>query len=73
MIIIFGVILMICLGFFNGYGSPKGNFYSLREAYDNGWLTQEDLQSLAYYYNGGSDDESLHQSLNPEFKQRNGK
>lgn len=33
-----------------GCDSKPDNFYSLQEAYDNGWLTQEDLQSIAYYY-----------------------
>jgi hypothetical protein len=36
-----------------------GAFYSLQEAYDNGLLTQDDLRSIAYYQNGGSDDESF--------------
>ena len=27
-----------------------GKFYSLQEAYDNGWLTREELLSIAYYY-----------------------
>jgi len=31
----------------------EGPFYSLQTAYDNGWLTQEDLMSIAYYNNGG--------------------
>lgn len=30
-----------------------GKFYTLQEAYDNGWLKQEDLMSIAYYHNGG--------------------
>lgn len=30
----------------------KGVFYSLQEAYDNGILTVEDLQNIAYYQNG---------------------
>ena len=33
-----------------------GSFYTLQEAYDNGWLTQEDLMSIAYYNNGGRTD-----------------
>jgi len=66
-ILIIGVTLMICLGFFSGCTSIKGSFYSLQEAYDNGWLTQEDLQSLAYYYNVGSNDESfVPKPKNPE-------
>ena len=30
-----------------------GVLYTLQEAYENGWLTQEDLLSIAYYHNGG--------------------
>lgn len=30
-----------------------GKLYTLQEAYDNGWLTQADLMSIAYYHNGG--------------------
>lgn len=30
-----------------------GNFYSIGEAYDNGWLTRENIMSIAYYHNGG--------------------
>ena len=30
-----------------------GKLYSLQEAYDNGWLTQADVMSIAYYNNGG--------------------
>ncbi|MDE6075037.1 MAG: hypothetical protein K2G26_01215, partial [Clostridia bacterium] len=31
----------------------SGEFYTLQEAYDNGYLTLEDLLSIAYYHNGG--------------------
>ncbi len=31
-----------------------GAFYSLQMAFDNGWLTKEDLQSIAYYHNDDS-------------------
>ena len=37
------------------YAASVGNFYSLEEAYENGWLTQEDILSIAYYYNQGTD------------------
>ena len=30
-----------------------GEFYTLQQAYNNHWLTQEDLKSIAYYHNGG--------------------
>ena len=29
---------------------PVGSLYTLQEAYDNGWLTQEELLSIAYYH-----------------------
>ncbi len=29
-----------------------GEFYTLREAYNNGYLTRTDLESIAYYHNG---------------------
>ena len=31
-----------------------GAFYSLQEAYDNEFLTKQDLQSIAYYHNDAS-------------------
>ena len=31
----------------------KPGFYNLYEAYTNGWLTKDDLMSIAYYHNGG--------------------
>ena len=34
-------------------GKCVGTFYTLQEAYDNGWLTQADLQSIANYNNNG--------------------
>ncbi len=36
-------------------GLKDGEFYTLQEAYDAGWLTQEDLKSIAYYHNGGTE------------------
>ena len=36
-----------------GLGFQDGEFYSLQQAYEVGWLTKEDLKSIAYYHNGG--------------------
>ena len=36
-----------------------GKFYSLQEAYDNGWLTREELLSIAYYYHGRYGNEEI--------------
>jgi hypothetical protein len=37
----------------------KGDFYTLQEAYDQGLLTKDALESIAYYQNGGSGDETF--------------
>ena len=37
----------------------SGTFCSLQEAYDNGWLNQEQLLSIAYHYQGSSLNEEL--------------
>ena len=44
---------------------PKtyGTFYTLQEAYDNGYLTRENLMSIAYYKNGGR---RYNESIMPE-------
>ena len=44
---------------------PKtyGTFYTLQEAYDNGYLTREDLMSIAYYQNGSR---RYNESIMPE-------
>lgn len=66
--IVLGVVLVMVIALVACGPENKGSFYSLREAYDNGWLTQEDLKSLAYYYNGGSNDESfVPKPKTPEF------
>lgn len=38
---------------------PVGTFYSLKEAYNNGVLTQNDLKNIAYYLNDNSDDDTF--------------
>ncbi len=44
-------VMGACLFCGCGDDVPAGEFYSLQEAYDNGWLTREDLLSVAYYQN----------------------
>ena len=56
---VMGVAMIMVFGLFTGCGIAKGSFYSLQAAYENGWLTQEDLKTLAYYWNGESDDENF--------------
>ena len=36
-----------------------GSFYTLQEAYDNGWLTQDDIMSIAYYRHGRTYNEEI--------------
>ena len=55
-IICLGVLSVMCLGLFFGCETarakekPTGKFYTLQDAYDQGLLTVDDLQSIAYYY-----------------------
>ncbi len=42
--------LIMGLSIFCGCNTVKGSFYSLKEAYENEWLTTSDLQNIAYYY-----------------------
>ncbi len=62
-IICLGVILIMVIAMMIAMMAcePKneGKFYSLQEAYDDELLTQDDLKSIAYYQNGGCDDESF--------------
>ena len=37
----------------------KPGFYNLYEAYTNGWLTKDDLMSIAYYHNGRRGNEGI--------------
>jgi len=54
-IISLGVLLVMAIFISACEGcSETGNLYELQEAYDNGWLTVEDLKSVVYYYNGGT-------------------
>ncbi len=36
------------------YSESVGSFSSLEEAYENGWLTQDDLKNIAYYFHAGN-------------------
>ena len=37
----------------NGSETGEGTFYTLQKAYDEGYLTKEEIMSIAYYHNGG--------------------
>ncbi len=52
-ILLMGITLagMCMLGGCNKYG----RFYNLKEAYENGWLTQEDIKSISYYFDTKTD------------------
>ena len=53
------VLALVIITIFGVAGCNKksqestGTFYTLQEAYENGWLTQADLMSIAYFHNGG--------------------
>ena len=52
--IFFALLCVVCLlcGTLGGCKEqePTGKFYDLEEAYNNGWLLQEDLKNIAYYF-----------------------
>ena len=68
-IFILGGMVIMALGLFSGCTDkyperhPEqpivAGFHDLEIAYKNGWLSKTDLKSIAYYYNGGSDDETF--------------
>ena len=51
------------------YAKSVGSFYSLDEAYENGWLTQTDLKNIAYYFHTqGGDAERVDETFTPSPK-----
>lgn len=54
-----GVALLMSISLLFGCNEEKGNFYSLQECYDNGYLTTEDLKNIAFYYNDENYDDSF--------------
>ena len=48
----------------------QGQFYTLQQAYENHWLTQEDLKSIAYYHNVGiaGNEEVMGENYQPQPK-----
>ena len=52
----------------------SGEFYTLQEAYDSGYLTREDLLSIAYYHNGGitENEELISHDFTPKQKNSEG-
>ena len=63
--ILFAALLLVAgvLGMAGCGPKTYGTFYTLQEAYDNGYLTREDLMSIAYYKNGGR---RYNESIMPE-------
>ena len=56
--VLLALISATCIAFaFGGCGKgdiEAGTFYTVTEAYENGWLTREEVMSIAYYHNGGN-------------------
>lgn len=79
-IVCIGVVLTMCLGVFCAcncgeddfrnpiIGEPvDGEFYSLKEAYDHGWISKADLRNIAYHKTGDAQNNCfVHTSKNPE-------
>lgn len=55
-IVLIALILCAACCVFAGCENCPGEFHSLKQAYDIGWLTQDDLKSIAYHY--GNRDEN---------------
>lgn len=64
-----GLVLIMCVGILcacnkndDDFRNPRngepeaGEFYTLQEAYGNGWLSKGDLRNIAYYYNNSNID-----------------
>mgnify|MGYP005761799445 FL=1 len=49
------IVIIMSLGFFSGCEKNNGKFYSLREAYENEWLSVDDLHIIASYYREKTD------------------
>jgi hypothetical protein len=49
---LFSFLLLICILVFVSGCSSKNKLYSLEEAYENKFITKEDLWNIAYIYNG---------------------
>jgi len=66
------VIAGVEIGIFN-YGKPQawkdGNFNNLQGAYDQGWLTHDDLRSIAEYFSNNTTGEGLSAELESRIKQ----
>ena len=64
-LVLTGILLFCTIFSIAGCGEEndfiEGSFYSLEEAYENGWLTRKDLESIANYYRINDDvpEESL--------------
>ena len=75
--LIVGVVLIMCVGILcacnNGddfrnpiNGEPKaGEFYTLQEAFDNGWLSRYQLKSIAYHHAQVHSDPKLYGNFKP--------
>ena len=73
-----GILLgMLCMlaGILAGCApEASGDFYSLQEAYEAGYLTKEEIMSIAYYHNGGRvyNEEIMSEEYTPIPKTRTG-
>lgn len=62
-IVCLGVVIIMIFSMAACTPKQRGTFYTLQEAFDQGMLTQDDLRSIAYYQNGGSEDEDFEPKL----------
>ncbi|MDE6302665.1 MAG: hypothetical protein K2M36_03655, partial [Clostridia bacterium] len=53
------ILIILVSSMFSGCNATNGQLYTLDEAYDNGWISQEDLRSISYYWNNKNADPSF--------------
>ena len=58
-VMLVALVMLVAIATYEPAPEKKGDFYTLQEAYDQGLITLDDLKSIAYYQNGGSEDESF--------------
>lgn len=53
------ILIILMSSMLNGCNATNGQLYTLNEAYDNGWISQDDLKNISYYWNNESSDSSF--------------
>ena len=60
------LLIFSTFAFLIACGSTEGNFYTLSEAYEKGWLTKDDLKNISFYHSGRVDENFIPAPKEPE-------